>query len=170
MSWVLALFYLELHAVKECGLRQQLEGAAVIGRGAILLDGGAMVRGGITLIARPAILWILCIQATHEFISMGLGQDGGSGDAKHLAVALDDGSMRNIVVREETITVNEDALRAHTQLIQCTVHRRDTGTQDVDAVYLLGRDHSHSPRYRLALNDGAQLLALALGELLAVVD
>ena len=40
----------------------------------------------------------------------------------------------------------------------------------MDARRMLMRDHGHGPCQRLALDDGAQLFALTLGQLLAVVD
>ena len=42
------------------------------------------------------------------------------------------------MVREEAVAVHQDALGAHRQLVQGTVHRHNRGAQDVDAVNLLG--------------------------------
>ena len=74
------------------------------------------------------------------------------------------------MVGEEAVAVHEYALGANRQLVKGTMHGSDGCPQDVDAVNLLGRDHGHSPCQRLALDDGAQLFALTLSQLLAVVN
>ena len=50
------------------------------------------------------------------------------------------------------------------------MHGQEAGPQDIDLVYLCRRDDTHGPRQCVTLDDGAQLLSLAVGELLRVVE
>ena len=72
----------------------------------MLGDGGAVVGCGIALVLSPAILGKLMIELAHELITVCLGQNRGRRYAEHLAVALDNGGERDILIRGEAVAVN----------------------------------------------------------------
>ena len=59
---------------------------------------------------------------------------------------------------------------AHGQLIKRPLHSHDRTTQDIVFVDLCRRTFGHGPRHSLALDDLAQAIALALRELLGIVE
>ena len=129
---------LQFHAVEQRGLRQQLEGMAVVDGRPELSNGGAVVGRGIALVLGPAILRELLIQLAHALVTVGLGENRCRCDAEHLAVALDDGGIGYRLIGGEAVAVDEDALGAHVELVQRAVHGQDARPQDIDAVNLLG--------------------------------
>ena len=70
----------------------------------------------------------------------------------------------------EAVAVDNDGLGTHGKLVEGTVHGKDGGVEDVDAVNLLGADDAHRPGHGVALDDVAQLVAPFLGKLLRVVQ
>ena len=78
----------------------------VIGARAVLGDGGTVVGRGIALVAGPTVLRVFLVELSHEFVTVGLGQNRCGSNAQHLAVALNDGRVRNVVVGEETVAVH----------------------------------------------------------------
>ena len=60
--------------IEEGGLLEKLESAAVVGRGAIPADGGAMLARGVPFVAVPAILRVFESEPLHEFVTMSLGE------------------------------------------------------------------------------------------------
>ena len=78
--------------------------------------------------------------------------------------------MRDPRIGTEAIAVDEQQLGAQHELVDSSVHGCDRGLQDVQLVDLLGAADAYPPAQRLSLDDGAKELALALGELLGVVE
>ena len=109
----------------------------MIGRRAKAGNSGTVVGRGIALVFSPTILGILSIQTAHQLITVGLGENRRGSNAQHLTVTLDNGGVRDVMVREKAVAVHEYALGTHSQLVKGTVHRHDAGAQDVDAVNLL---------------------------------
>ena len=157
-------------SVEKGELAHEVKALAVIGTDAVSHDGCAVVTSRIAFVLCPVIVWEFLGNASHILVTMSLGKDARSSYAHHLAVALDDGGEGDVAVGIKAVTVDEDVLGTHREPVKCPVHGSDRGLEDVDAVNFLGRDHSHSPCQSLVLDNGAQHVALVLGELLAVVE
>lgn len=84
---------------------RQVEGQAMIRRGAMCGDGGPMFRRGIALVAVPSVIGIFGMQAQHIVVAASFGQDGGCGNGQILAVSLDKGRMGNAGIAAETVAV-----------------------------------------------------------------
>lgn len=142
----------------------------MVGRGAILTDGGTMSGGGIAFVLVPMVLGIILMDAEHVVVAVGLGKNGGGGDVHVGGVALDDGGMGDVFVGHEAVAVDEEVLGTDAELRHGTVHGEDAGAEDVYLVDFLVGDHAHSPGKGFALDDFTQLVAVALGELLGVIQ
>lgn len=80
----------------KCELRvlaQEIEGEAMVGRGAMKSDGFAMHFGGITLVAVPSVLGVLLMDILHEVVPVGLGQDARGSYGKVFSVTFHDGGV-----------------------------------------------------------------------------
>ena len=130
----------------------------------------AMGWGWIAFVSVPVVGRIFFVEALHAVVSVGFCQDAGGSDTHVLGIAPHDGGVGEVVVGREAIAVHDDLLRAEFELVQGAVHGQDAGTKDVDAVYLLVRDDADSPSQSLTLDDLAEGIALALAELLGVVQ
>ena len=78
--------------------------------------------------------------------------------------------MGKVSVGLEAVAVNDDFLRPHLQLVQRTVHGQNACIEDVYLVYLVIVHDAHRPCQRFALDDGAQLVAALLAQLLRVIE
>ncbi len=150
--------------------RQQLEGEAVIWRGAAGTYRLAVCRGRIALVGVPVILGKLAVQPEHALIAVRLGQYAGSGYAHVSRIALHYGGVGKVSVGLEAVAVNDDFLRPHLQLVQRTVHGQDACIEDVYLVYLVIVHDAHRPCQRFALDDNTQLVAALLAQLLRVIE
>ena len=150
--------------------REELEGHAVVGCGAILADGFAVGWGGIAFVAVPVVLGIVLMDAEHIVVTVGLGKDAGGSNAHVGSIALDDGGVGDVLVGHEAVAVDEEVLGAYFQLSNGTVHGEDGGTEDVNLVDFLVGDHAHGPGKGFALDDFAEGVAMFLRELLGVVE
>ena len=167
------IFYFFIFSFKfqlQLFVAQQVEGHAVVGRGAVLADGFAVGGGGVALVVVPGVAGVLVVQAQHVVVAVGLGQYAGGGYVHVLGIALHHRLPRCGAVGLEAVAIHADALGPHLQAVQGAVHGQYAGVEDVHLVNLLSGDDAHGPCHGLLLDDGAQFVALALGELLAVVQ
>ena len=70
----------------------------------------------------------------------------------------------------ETIAIHDNSLWTNLELIECPVHRQDTGIEDIDLIYLLGSNDSYSPSHGITLYLHAKSLPPLVCKLLAVVE
>ena len=149
---------------------KEVERMAMIWGYAVLLDGLAMLPGGITLVATPVVLRIFLGKTVHIVVTIGLGEDAGSCYGEILAVALYYCGVGQVMIWLEAIAVYYDCLGTHAQGIEGSVHGEDAGIEDVYLVDFPGSDNAKSPGYGIALDYLAQGIAPLLGELLGVVE
>ena len=83
---------------------------AMVGGYAVLLDGLAMLLGGITLVATPVVLGIFLGKTIHIVITTGLGKDAGSSYGEILAITLYYSGIGEIVIWLEAIAIYDDCL------------------------------------------------------------
>ena len=82
---------------------------------AVLLDGLAMLPGGITLVATPVVLGIFLGKTVHIVITTGLGKDAGSSYGEILAITFYYRGIGEIVIWLEAIAIYDDCLRTDFQ-------------------------------------------------------
>ena len=83
---------------------------AMVGGYAVLLDGLAMLLGGITLVASSVVLGIFLGKTIHIVITTGLGKDAGSSYGEILAITLYYSGIGEIVIWLEAIAIYDDCL------------------------------------------------------------
>ena len=154
----------------ELSVAKQIERLAVIGRDSVQADGFPVFTGGIAFVAEPVVKWVFLSQVIHVVVPERLGQDAGGCDGEVFAVALDDGGVRQVAVGLETVAVDDDGFRPKGELVECPVHGEDGGVEDVDVVYLLGRNDADTPGQGIAQNLFAELVAPLFRELLGVIQ
>src|SRR5690606_35093803 len=76
--------------------------------------------------------------------------------------------MRNLLISDKPVTVHQDKLRFHRQLIQRAVHGQIRSIMDVDAVDFLRTYTRYGKRQRLRLDHLAQCVTLCGGKLFRV--
>ena len=111
---------------------------SVVGRGAVLSDGLAVLSCGVALVVLPVVLRVFLGQTVHIVVAVRLGQDTGCRDGEVFAVALDDTGMRDggcgMVrpfsprVGNESVTIDDECLRAYAELVDSPVHGQETGS------------------------------------------
>lgn len=143
------------------------ETAAMHVGNAVCTQSGKMGGGGIALVPIEAVLRILLMQAQHEFIARGLGQDGGGGDGGNPAVALDDGLAGNAGLR--TIqAIHQHLLRLGMQCLHGAFHREQGRLQDVEAVDLFHFGIGDRPGQGAFANEGRKSVAPFFGEFFGI--
>ena len=159
---------------------KEVEGATVVGCGAMLLDALAVLFGGIAGVVVPAVVRVLLVELLHVVVAISLGKDGGSSDGKILAIAFHDGGVGQgmtqlvtvavFVISVESVAVDDEGFGAHGKGIDGSVHGCDAGTKDVHLVdFGCGHD-AQCPGNGIALDFLAERIALVGGELLGVVQ
>ena len=149
---------------------EEVERHAMMGGRAMGADGFAVGTGGIAFVTVPSVHGIVLMEGVHVVVAIGFGQDAGSGNGEVLGITLDDGLVRQGLITLETVPVDDEGLGTHFEGVEGTVHGQDGGTQDVDAVDLGCGDDAQPPCDGVTLDDGTQLMALSVGELLAIGD
>ena len=139
-------------------------------RGAMGGDGGAMVGSRVAFVLGPVVHGVLLVEAAHELIAVGLGEDRGSGDVAEAAVALDIGGEGNVAPGGEFVAVHDYRLRDDRERVEGPVHGENGGAEDVYLVDFLIIDHGDGPSHRLALDKGPESLSAGLRELLAIIE
>jgi len=159
---------------------KEVEGAAVVRRGAMLLDALAVLLGGIAGIVVPTIVRILLVEFLHVVVAVGLGEDGGGCDGEVFAIAFHDGGMgqgmtllgtvRVFIVGVESVAVDDEGFGTNGKGIDGSVHGCDAGTEDVHLVDFGCSHNAQCPGYGIALDFLAECIALVGCELLGVVQ
>lgn len=106
----------------------------------------------IAFIFLPIIVWVLIGYTIHIFITESLGKNAGSSYRLILTVTFYYGSIRKIVIRIKTITINNNCLRTNCKLVKGTMHSKKTGIQDIYLIYLFGSNNTYSPRHSITYN------------------
>lgn len=171
----------------ELGGGKEAEGEAVVGGGAVGGDGGAVVGGGVTFVDGPVVGGVFVVEVAHDFVTVGLGEDGGCGDVAVAAVSFDECLPGDVAPRVEFVAVDDDrcgglppvgtgynragmGIGARTEGVEGAVHSGDGGAEDVDFVYFPGGAGGYGPGDGFALDDGAQGFAPGFGDLFGVVE
>ena len=142
----------------------------MIGRCAILTYSLPVLLRRIALVRLPVVLRIFLVEFVHIVVTECLCEYRRGGDGQILAVAFDDGGVGQGAVGLEPVSVDDDGLRSHGELVEGPVHGEDGGVEDVYPVYLLWGDDAHSPGGGIALDDLAEGLAPPCRQLLGVVE
>ena len=129
-----------------------------------------MLGGRIPFVALPSVHWEGGMQTLHVFIAIRLSQHGCCCNTQILAITLDYGLVRNILIRLKAIPIDDDKPRFAIQGIQGPVHGLNRGTQNIDLVDLVLVHKGNTITERLSLNDGSQHFSPSLGELFRVVQ
>ncbi len=106
----------------------------------------------IAFIFLPIIVWVLIGYTIHIFITECLGKNACSSYRLILTVTFYYGSIRKIVIRIKTITINDNCLRTNCKLVKGTMHSKKTGIQDIYLIYLFGSNNTYSPRHSITYN------------------
>ena len=149
---------------------EEAERHAVEGGGTVFRDGLTVGTGGIALVVVPVVHGVSGVELHHRFVAVGLGEHRGGGDVGEAAVAFYEGGERYVAVGFEPVAVDYYGLRTHREQVERAVHGENGGVEYVDFVDF-GRCHyAYAPCHGLAFDDGAQRVALPLGELFGVVE
>jgi hypothetical protein len=117
----------------------------------------------------PAVFGSLLAQGSHVIITVSLGKNRGGCNGKIKLVPLNNGGVRDITVRLETVSVDDDVLRHNFQFIKSPVHGENRSIQDVYLVNFRIIVHSYSPGQGLCFYNGPKLVTLFLCELFGIV-
>ncbi len=90
-----------------------------------------------------AILRVEFIECDHETITIDFGNNRGSRDGIHIAVAFDEGGLGTGQVTQRA-AVDQDMLGRHRQLLHGEAHRLEPSLVNVDPVDFLDLDHTDS--------------------------
>ena len=93
----------------ELGGWKEAEGEAVVGCGAVGGYGRAVVGCGVAFVDGPVVGGILVVEAAHDVVAVGLGEDGGGGDVAVAAVSFDEGLPGDVAPGMEFVAVDDDA-------------------------------------------------------------
>ena len=132
--------------------------------------GLAVLLGGVTRIALPSIVGIVCGEGGHKVIAEGLGQDRCCGYVCKACISLHLAAERDVESRIETIAVYEQMVGPYGELFYGPLHRLERGFEDVDAVDLLGAHLGNSPRNGIVADVVAHDASLLVAHLLGVVQ
>jgi len=133
-------------------------------------DGGTMFFSRVSFILIPVIKRIFFVKTIHIIISVGFSQYRSGGYREVFSVSFYHGSMRNVRIFIETVSVDQQMLRTDRELIDSPVHRQKGGAENVYLVYLFGRHHSYRPCQRFFLYHFTKCVALLLGQLLRIIQ
>ena len=154
----------------ELAVTKEIEGTAVIKGDAMLADGLTVFLGGIALVAQPIVLGVFLGKGVHIVITKRFGEDARCSYRQILAIALDYGGVWQVMIRFETVAIDDDGLRTDSELVEGAVHGENRGIEDVDFVNFPGCDHSYRPCHGITHDDLTQGVALPLRELLGVIE
>ena len=151
----------------ELNSSQKIECHSMIRRSSMIFNSLSMFLCRIACIMVPTIERELFVQFFHIIITIGLCQDGCRRNGEVLAITFHYGGVRHSssLIRQESVSIDDQMFGPHFQAINGSMHRRDTGTKDVHLVNLLRRHDSQCPCHRITLNLVTQPIALLGGEL-----
>lgn len=126
-------------------------------------------RGRVTLVPANAIPWVDQLERAHLTVTAYLGQDRGSRNSRHLAIAFDHRRRRYGQLRA-TVAIDQGQLGGNVQAFHRTLHGQHRGLQDVQAVDFLDLCTGDAETQGLFTDLVEQRLALGFGEFLRVVQ
>lgn len=135
-----------------------------------LFDLFSMKKSSIAFVMRKFVFGIVFVQPAHEFISRGLGEDGGACNAQRALVAFDDGSLGHVQFGEFETEIRQQILREVMKGFKCAARSQTGGGYDSQLIYFFGRGESDSVGEGACLNLRREFGALAGRQLLGVVD
>lgn len=141
----------------------------MIGADTMQADPLTMLLCGVAHVMFPVIVGIPTSQVAHIIITESLGENTCSSYGLVFSVTFDDGGVWKGTVGHETITVDDDCLRAYIEGIEGTVHGKKTGLENIDTIYLFGSNDTHSPRHGIVHDLLSQFVAPFVRKLFAVV-
>ena len=131
-----------------------------------LLDCGTVIARGVTFVFVPMVLRVLLMKVEHSFVAVSFGENACCSDVGKTAVAFDKCLPRYVVVRLESVAVDNNSSRADFQSVESAVHSENACVEDVDAVDFFGCDYPYSPSDGFGFDYWAKGVALMFGELL----
>ena len=123
----------------------------------------------IAFIFLPIIVWVLIGYTIHIFITESLGKNAGSSYRLILTVTFYYGSIRKIVIRIKTITINDDSLRTNCKLVKGTMHSKKTSIQDINPINFFGSNNTYSPSHSITNNLVTKILTTLFRKFLRIV-
>ena len=103
---------------------KQIEGHSVVRGRSTFGDGGTMFFSRVSFILIPVIKRIFFVKTIHIIISVGFSQYRSGGYREVFSVSFYHGSMRNVRIFIETVSVDQQMLRTDRELIDSPVHRQ----------------------------------------------
>ena len=122
--------------VEECGAAGG-EGASVVWREAVRLDGGEMGCRAIAGVSLPVVLGVLLGKMSHQMVAVDLCHNGGGSYGGDPAVTPYDRLVGDLEVATEAVAIDEEVLRAGLQPLDGSLHGEEGGSEDIQPVYLL---------------------------------
>src|ERR1035438_5653930 len=117
---------------------QRVEAAAMDRRRTEARQGDQMRARRIAKVRRQAIAWVGLIQAPHQGIAVGLGDDRGGADAGHERIAADHSFNRaiskTIMKLRRKVPINNNFGGPLRQAKQCPLHRQQRGLQNIEQI------------------------------------
>ena len=136
----------------------------------MLHNSGDVLGGGISHIVTPVVNGKFRVEADHQRVTVGFGQDGGRSDGKVGRIALDHTFIGDSQAVLETVAVNQQEFRLDREAGHRIVHPLYRGIKDIDFIDAFFGDLRHAEGNGIALNDGAESLALGSGQLFGVIN
>ena len=96
---------------------KQIEGHSVVRGRSMFGDGGTMFFSRVSFILIPVIKRIFFVKTIHIIISVGFSQYRSGGYREVFSVSFYHGSMRNVRIFIETVSVDQQMLRTDRELI-----------------------------------------------------
>ena len=142
----------------------------MVGRKPVFADRLTVIGGGIPLVLLPIIDRVLLGDLRHVGVAVRFCQDRGGRNVGKTTIALHKAGVGDRELRAKAVAVDGQKLWRRIEARGRQRHALERGIEDIDLVDALGRDRLDGPGHRLALDNGAQHFAVALGHLLRVVE
>lgn len=123
----------------------------------------------IAFIFLPIIVWVLIGYNIHIFITESLGKNAGSSYRLILTITFYYGSIRKVVIRFKTITINDDSLRTNCKLVKGAMHSKKTSIQDINPINFFGSNNTYSPSHSITNNLVTKFLTTLFRKFLRIV-
>ena len=144
------------------------EGAAVVWREAVRLDGGEMGCRAIAGVSLPVVLGVLLGKMSHQPVSVDLCHNGGGSYGGDPAVTPYDRLIGDLEVATEAVAIDEEIFRAGFQPLDGSLHGEEGGSEDIQPVNLLDGGAADGDGDRLFPYSEVVVLATMGCELLGV--
>lgn len=142
----------------------------MMGGGAIPYNSFPVGFGGVPLVFCPLVFGVFFMEGFHEFIPVGLGQDGCRRNVEVFTISFYYTLVWNTAEGFEPVSVNGDKFRRSAHGLNGLVHAFYGCVQDVQGVDLLRAGMNNCITYGDLFYKGAQLVPLFFAQLLRVVQ